>query len=206
MTDPRQDVNVYINFSLYAVLGMLAEADDMLMKYGSRIRRVAAYLTQQSPIQSVPLYRGMLVDRGAPVRLDERYRFVSWSEDRDVAVWFASRDSIVSEHVVKLKPTVRGVVLELTAPRTVLFHYSWAEGWADLAAMHPNMGPEGVRQIAWSLRTQREVITTPLEFPPAIDVDDIDHPPVAELDGRLAPPWISRFYCDDTATPRGQER
>lgn len=192
MRRQRQDTNYYINFSLYAVLGRLAEADDLMEKHGAAIHRVAAFLARERPIRRVPLYRGMLVDREAQVRADSRYRFISWSEDRDVACWFAARDSIISEYVLESRPAVRGVILELapTAGR-VLFHYAWAEGWADLARRHPHMGDEGARQIAWSLRTQREVITAPLaELPAAVDVDDIERPPTAELDRRLAPPWI----------------
>lgn len=186
----RDDINVYINFALYAVLGKLAEADDLLVKHGHAVRRVADYLSRTRPFSRAPLYRGLLVGDGA-VKADSRYKFLSWSEDRDVAVWFASTDSVISEHVLEHNPNVRGVLLELPVPRQVLFHHSWALGWERFAVVHPHMGPEGARQIAWSLRTQREVITAPIDLPPAIDVGSIERPTTAELDRRLAPPWIA---------------
>lgn len=185
----KDDVNVYINFALYAVLGKLAEADDLIVRHGDSVRRAAAWLMQRKRFGARPLYRGMLID--GELRADARYKFISWSEDRDVASWFASKESAISDYVLAHRPTVRGVVLTLPRPERVLFHYSWAQGWERLAVLHPHMGPEGARQIAWSLRTQREVITEPLEIlPPAVDADAIEHPPIAELDRRLAPPWI----------------
>lgn len=188
----KHDVNCYINFALYAVLGRLAEADSLMREEGHRIRRVAAFLAGKRPVRRVPLYRGMLVDPSSPVARDARYTFVSWSEDRDVACWFAATDSVISEPLVAAKPHLRGVVLELAAPRSVIFHHSWAFEWpiASMAAMHPHMGYEGARQIEWSLRTQREVITAPIDLPPAVDVATIERPPTAELDRRLCPPWV----------------
>lgn len=190
----RADANAYINFSLYAVLGRLAEADDLLERHGGAIHRVADYMAKRYPVERAPLYRGMLVE--GPVKADARYKFISWSEDRDVAFWFASRGSVVSEYVVDNRPSVRGVVLEL--PRSsgkVLVHHSWVKAWAGLAMQHPHMGFDGARQIAWSLKTQQEVITAPIaELPPAVDVDTLNPPPAAELDRRFAPPWIGRTH------------
>lgn len=195
----RQDVNVYINFSLYAILGKLAEADDLIERHGAAVHRVADFLAKRMPIARAPLYRGMLVD--GPVAADHRYKFISWSEDRNVAFWFATRGTVISEYVLEHRPSVRGVVLELPqSSGKVLFHHAWANAFDDgagaavfahLAARHPHMGLEGARQIAWSLRTQREVITAPLaELPPAVDVETLNPPTAAELDSRFAPPWI----------------
>lgn len=188
----RDDGNAFINFSLYAVLGKMAEADDLMRRFGDGIKRVAAVLAARFPLRPSSLYRGMLVDPATPVTPDGRYTFVSWSEDRDVACWFASPESEISRPLAAHNPRLRGVVLELTRPERVLFHHSWAVGWERLAVAHPHMGDEGARQIGWSLRTQREVITAPLErFPVGVPVESVATTPVAELDVRLTPPWTS---------------
>lgn len=195
----RQDINVWINFSLYAILGKLAEADDLLERHGAAVHRVADYLAKEMPIAPSPLYRGMLVD--GPVAADPRYKFLSWSDDRDVACWFASPGTVISGYVLEHRPSVRGVVLELpSSAAKVLFHHSWTSAWegggaaafARLAMRHPHMGVDGARQIAWSLHTQREVITAPLAvLPPAAEIATLNPLPPAELDRRFAPPWIT---------------
>ena len=53
--------------------------------------------------------------------------------------------------------TVTGVVPSRVADDGLV------NGLAALALMHPLMGAEGRRQIEWSLRTQQEVITAPIE-------------------------------------------
>lgn len=191
MRDERFEINVYINFVLYAVTGRMAEADDLMEKHGRLVRSVARYLAEKRSAPRAPLYRGVLVDDEQPLERDDRRRFMSWSEDRDVACWFASRESVISGYVVECRPLVRGVVLELAIPQRVLFHHSWADAsWAGMAAMHPHIGVEGARQFSWSLLTQREVITDKVALPAPTPLEQIPHPPILELDRRLAPPWI----------------
>lgn len=190
----NDDANIYINFVLYAVLGKLGEADGLMIRHGEAVHRVAEYLAARKPIPSIALYRGMLIEPDTDVRAEPQYTFVSWSEDRDVACWFAARTSYISAPLVEHYPRACGVMLHLPAERKrrVLFHHSWASGWAGFAALHPHMGVEGARQIEWSLRTQREVITAPLvESPTVVRIEEVAHPPVHELDRRLTPPWIS---------------
>jgi hypothetical protein len=191
----REDINAWINFVLYAVLGKLGEADSIVRKHGQQVRSVARFLRRECPIPSAPLYRGMLLDPRRPYTLDPSFTFVSWSEDRDVAVWFADRRASISEPFTMFHPEARGYLAELPAPRSeVLFHHSWATRAFDdlpsLALRHPHMGENGARQIAWALRTQREVITMPC--------DGIDPRPATELPRaafeaiarRLDPPWL----------------
>ena len=83
-------------------------------------------------------------------------------------------------------------------PRSrVLFHHTWAHALArtfgDLAAFaltHPFMGEEGRRQIEWSLRTQREVITDPVHDLTPVRTKDLDGPALRALERRLSPPWV----------------
>src|SRR5207244_11350511 len=165
---------------------------------GDDVRRgadqIAAEVGRQLPTAPTPLYRGILLDPAQPFRPDPKLTFLSWSEDRDVALWFACPRSVVSEPIMRQNPKLRGHVAEIAAPRSrVLFHYSWAsvlDGLACFALVHPLMGAEGKRQIEWSLRTQREVITEPIGDLRPERVPDLDSAALEALERRLSPPWI----------------
>lgn len=180
-------VSLYVNFVLHAVLGRLAEADALMRTFGPAVRDVAAALRARYPFEVKPLHRGIVLDGAFDATGRE---FVSWSEDPDVAGWFADPRSAMNTYVMAARPQSAGYVL--TAPPSmegVLFHHSWArlQDFPSLALQHPYMGVEGARQIAWSLRTQHEVITDPLEHWPELRPFVAERPP---LDARLAPPWL----------------
>ena len=188
------DVDLYLNFALHAILGRLSEADALMSLAGDEIRAVADRLAAQHPIPPKPLHRGMLLDPGKPFAADPKLTFLSWSEDRDVAVWFACPRSAVSEPLATSNPRLRGHLVDLPAPQSrVLFHHGWTGalgGLAALAIAHPLMGEEGRRQIEWSLRTQREVITAPVDGLRPSQTADLDAEELAVLERRLSPPWV----------------
>lgn len=188
------DLELYINFAIHAILGRLGEADTIMRVGGDAVRRIADQIADQCPVKAAPLYRGLLLDPAEPYATDSKLTFLSWSEDRDVALWFACPRSAVSVDLAELKPQLRGYVTELAAPRSrVLFHHTWAVvfgGLAPIAFAHPLMGAEGRRQIEWSLRTQREVITEPVEDLAPDRVADLDSAALEVLERRLSPPWI----------------
>lgn len=190
----RRDVDLYVNFALHAIYGKLGAADTIMHVAGDAIRRVADEIAAENPIDPTPIYRGVLLDPAVPFAPDPALTFLSWSEDRDVALWFACPRSAVSEPLAHQKPTLRDHVIELPAPRSrVLFHYSWASalgGLACFALIHPLMGAEGKRQIEWSLRTQREVITEPIADLHPERVPDLDAEALEALERRLSPPWV----------------
>lgn len=186
------DADYHINFVLYAVCGKMAEADAMLRIFGDEIRRTADQLCARYPFTPAPIFRGMLLDPAKMFTPDPRLMFQSWSEDRGVAEWFASTDALISEPLVDSNPRLRGFVAELPRPSArVLFHHSWARAFdfPALGALHPHIGLEGARQLAWALQTQREVITAPIGGLVPITCN-IDAARLAELEQRLAPPWI----------------
>jgi hypothetical protein len=188
------EVDFYINFVIHAILGRLAEADALMCIAGDEIRDMADALAHKRPVAAMPIYRGILLDPEVPYDADPKLKFLSWSEDRDVALWFACPRSVVSEPLAQQKPQLRGYVAKLETPRSrVLFHYTWANAQGDLAAFalqHPLMGAEGARQIAWSLLTQREIITEPVADLQPDRVPDLSAPALQALERRLAPPWI----------------
>jgi hypothetical protein len=187
------DLNVYIDFALHAILGRLGEADAIMRFAGDSVRRVADDIAAQNHVDSAVLHRGMLLDPDVPFATDPKLTFMSWSEDHDVAMWFACPRSVVSEPLAKMKPELRGYVATINAPASrVLFHHSWAAlgGLACFALIHPLMGEEGRRQIEWSLRTQREVITEPAADLRPERAADLDSATLEALERRLSPPWI----------------
>jgi len=185
----------YVSFVLHATYGRLSEADAIMRAAGSQIHSVAALIAKSLPIEHKPLYRGMLLEPAQPFKADPRLTFLSWSEDRDVAEWFACPRSVVSEPLAKINSKLRGHLVELATPPRVLFHHAWADAFGEgvlarLALAHPLMGAEGQRQIAWSLRTQREVITEPVDGLDPKPIADLDSTTLAALERRLSPPWI----------------
>lgn len=188
------DLDLYINFAIHAIFGKLGEADTIMRLGGDAVRKIAAELAAELPVATVPIYRGMLLDPEEPFTADPALTFLSWSEDRDVALWFACPRSVVSEPIMQLKPQLRGYVVELPQIQSpVLFHYSWARvlgGLARFALLHPLMGTEGYRQIQWSLQTQREIITAPVADLAPVRSPDLDTSALAMLERRLSPPWV----------------
>lgn len=188
------DLDLYLNFALHAILGRLGEADALMSIAGDEIRAFADRLAAQHPIAPTPLYRGMLLDPDKTYVADPKLTFLSWSEDRDVALWFACPRSVVSEPLAATNAKLRGYLVDLPGPQSrVLFHHSWADaigGLAALALAHPLMGAEGRRQIEWSLRTQREVITAPVDELSPSRTADLDAEALGALEKRLSPPWV----------------
>jgi hypothetical protein len=197
-----QAFNYYINWAIYAVYGKMGEADGLMRPYGSSIRSVAKHLVQQLGAPVGRLYRGVLLEpeelAAGQLAQDPRLTFVSFSEDRDVACWFADRQSIVSGFVAQMRPGVVGYVVEYDArPSEVLFHWRWADRiklpdgrvirLAAVAAAHPDI--EDPRQVVWNLASQHEVILRPLRNGVPVTAYELtDCPPTAELDARFAMP------------------
>mgnify|MGYP001586831954 CR=1 FL=1 len=190
----ERDVSLYINFVLHAVLGRMAEADSIMRMAAPSIARVADRLRAAHPIAPGPIYRGVLLDPAKPIAIDLAYTFMSWTEDRDVARWFGSCESIVSEPLASSDSTLRGFVLALdAAPSRILFHHAWRHAFGipleKLALGHPMMGDEGCEQIGWNLRTQHEVIIEPPDaLPAATPIENLNGCSMVELDRKLTPP------------------
>lgn len=194
----HSSIDVYLNFVLYAVLGRMAGADALMREHGDAVRAIATELRTSLPTSQGVLWRGLLLDPSVLYVPDPRLTFMSWSERRDVAVWFACERSTISAPLAASNPRLRGHLMRLDGQsRTVLFHHAWADAFggigalATLAAMHPLMGIDGATQIAWSLRTQLEVITEPVhgiepKFTPNIDAREL-----SLLEQQLVPPWVA---------------
>lgn len=198
---PQQAFSYYINWALYAVVGNLAAADNMMKrKEGAGIRAVARYFQRTKRPRIRTLYRGLLLDpeqiEDQAITQDPDVTFVSFSEDRDVACWFADPSSTMSSFVKMRRPRVEGWIMEYRPKlANILFHHSWnpiaIPGMGELyleqaAEMHPEI-VEVADQLAWNLQTQSEVIVRPLKAGTAVEAYELsDCPP--GLDERFTVP------------------
>jgi hypothetical protein len=138
-------------------------ADEMLRRYGHEILPVALRATRGVRLPAT-LYRGILLEpnevKSDKVERDPRLTFVSFSEDREVACWFADTRSIMSGYVKETRPHVDGYLIEYAPSQNqVLFS---ATGQPELckllctaAEMHPHIDAS---QLRWNVMTQKEVI------------------------------------------------
>jgi len=195
--------NGYVNWALYAILGRMAEADGIMEEYGPDVYDVVRFLQRKYPPTFRPIYRGVLVEPDAVVggllAPEPRVTFVSFSEDKNVACWFADPASFVSGYVKQQRPRVKGFILEHKPKlEDVLFHYSWGLAFpmpngrtaplSVFAQMHPDII---VPQFDWNLRTQKEVIVKPIKHPlPVSPIETWSCPPTNELDKRYTPPMF----------------
>lgn len=203
---PEQAFSYYINWALYAVTGKLAVADNLMKDKGAAIRAVARYYQKTKRPRRRTLYRGLLlepeqVEEGL-INQDPDVTFVSFSEDRDVACWFADPSSTMSSFVKMQRPDVEGWIMEyLPKLSDILFHHTWnpilIPGRGELylqqaATMHRDIIPVA-DQLAWNLETQSEVIVKPLGSGTAVEAYELsDCPP--GLDDRLTLPSMRGMF------------
>jgi hypothetical protein len=159
-------LNLYINFLLYAIVGKMGEADDILRQYKQEIYDIAAH-SLRGYVPNVTLYRGVLLEpcdiKDGKLYHDQRLTFVSYSEDQDVARWFADVKSIMSSYVRKQRPKVEGYLIRAIARQDmVLFAATAQPTLCKLLSMAAEMHPHiDASQLRWNLATQKEVILKP---------------------------------------------
>ena len=204
---------IYKTFVILAVFGKLKESDKLMRRKGNIIREVASYLRGRFPIEIKQLYRGLLIPT-AEVPADRIARpyggvkSVSFTEDLQVACWFASTQAIMADKVREEKPTATGWVGEyLPTADKILFHYSWVE------PLRQGLGPDiyqlaidlqsndAVMQFRYHVMHQKEVICESSITYPLRPVSDYACESSKDLDNRfiprgdfiLAPPGLEQF-------------
>lgn len=167
--EPREALNAYANWALYAIAGALREADAIMREHGESVRLVAKFLCARRPFERRPTYRGLLLEswrvpEGRVLSPRSCDGSSSWTEDRDVAAWFADKGAVIAQFVAEIQPDVRGWLATRAAPEPaeVLWHWTWAReiDLPELARRHPGLR-EVTDQVEWNLETQREVILAP---------------------------------------------
>lgn len=171
----------YTAFVAAAVLGWQDEADELIRKHRNEIFRTAAYLRSRYPITIKPVYRGLLLqakdaNTGKVVGRFGTHEYISFSEDSDVACWFASPDAFITPDARMNDPSWTGWVIEYHPKLDeILFHWSWLPIGTGQIGNLP--GPtvyqiiqmnssstdagERIQQLYWNLKSQQEVSLLP---------------------------------------------
>jgi len=195
----------YFVWVVLGVTGKMAEADDLYRAQKAAIdAKVRDFQRQQrGPLPTV--YRGVLLEPHEirSGEIDFAYgpiSFVSFTEDRDLACWFADGASVMSSFVVSEKPGVKGYVLEIEPdPRDVLFRATWVSledfRGAIATLMTRGFSSEQARQFVHNLETQSEIWMKPLaRRTPVMAHEAADCPSTEELDERYLAPWLKGLF------------
>lgn len=199
MAPSRRQAELYKYFVAIATFGMQAEADEMLRRYRSDILLISEHLKKVAPTPLNRLYRGLLVQPGTLVAapLSGRYlsnQYVSFSESKDVACWFADPQAFVGQ----LRPNDEGWICEYTpSVDQIIFHHRWlaaidalpGDTLLDLFLRTPLNMPssEAAVQLNFNLNNQQEVIVKPDITMKVSPVRPGDCLPTKQLDRQLRP-------------------
>lgn len=181
VSPPQHHIDVYKRFVVAAILGQIGFADTLIQQFRSEIYSVATYVQHIDPQPIKRLYRGLLIEpsnvRGNKPIQSEQGEFASFTENRDLACWFALPDTWIAETLAQGRPNVVGWISEHMPQSTeIIFHYEQTKmvndlpgpSLVDFARMLANSldpvrtateGPDwAMAQIGWNLNTQEEVI------------------------------------------------
>lgn len=183
----RQEFKEYCLFISLAITGFSREADAMINdKDGKKsILSVAKSLSdglKESGVQLPRLYRGIIVEQNSlepgGLTRDMKQPFLSFSEDIDVACYFASSKSFLSEVVVSQLRKPAGYIASYDPEFSdIIFCYRYMSFIGEiikLSGMAPsaniffqemfarisplNKDPSMFNQFAWNLQSQKEFI------------------------------------------------
>ena len=174
-----KDYHIYKSFIVYVVLGKLDIAEALLGKkiHRNSVNRVAEDLQHKLPPPIQTLYRGLLLEPPVGSQISsqyDNYSFISFSEDLDVACWFADPTSWFADEIMAKHPRAAGWIANYTpiSLGEILFHWSWrdyldttppvlAEVARDLALANQEDAFTWVHDLSWNLKTQKEVLLKP---------------------------------------------
>lgn len=199
-------LNAFIDYKIFvglAVSGLQRDADQQMRRARDNINSVASYLRSLLPPPIKTLYRGLLLEPevAATGRIGGHYQgaeYTSFTEDEDVACYFASPKTNISGSWMQQKPRSTGWIAEYIPNLSdIIFHHSWTEYLNNSTpsiyelmlqiAGQSDRGKDLVTQLRWHLKNQQEVICKtgiPLDIKP---VDDYSCPDAQTLDNRFTP-------------------
>lgn len=166
---------LYKFWAVCAVQGYIDLADRVLEQYKNEIYSVASALQRNLPPNSKKLYRGIILNpnnRDASGMLVSKVNagFISFSENLDVAAWFASADSHMAEMLLLNVPNGEGFIIKYEPKRSeILFHYKWyhllriKNELSGIESSLIQMGLEpDLSQFIHNVTSQEEVILKPV--------------------------------------------
>jgi len=208
----------YKIFVILAVLGKLRETDQWMRDNRTPIQSVARYLRASHPLSLKTLYRGLLlptthIPPSNIITAESHVETVSFTENLEVACWFASTSSIMAEAVLKMHPNAVGWIAEFQPQLTdILFHYSWLDSLTQGPAANiyqiiidltdqKKLPENALLQVKYNITSQSEVICQSGVTYSVKPVRAYTCPPTQILDDRflprpdfiLTPPGLEQF-------------
>ena len=160
MSQINGDLTTYFNWSANALCPINPKANDIYLQSNqSAIFQVAQQLLQDIHYRPRPIYRGIILKEPIlSLKPHRNLKYLSFSDDLEVAQYFADVNGFGSQHVdVATQLGTYGYVIEYTPKlNEVLFHYDllsilpYAEAFS-LLGMH---GEYEIQSITW----QKEIM------------------------------------------------
>lgn len=155
-----QAMRIYWNFIFNALSGR--NPDDYYRQNSQAIDLIAVSLRRKFPKTIKPLYRGILLFpnevHDGKVKHQSEITYVSFSEDKNIAVAFADTQNPISAYVAQQYPTKKGFLITKSTynQSLMLFHYEWLFDTNAIAAFRRAFGADS--KFA---EIQKEVILKP---------------------------------------------
>lgn len=164
-----QAMRIYWNFIFNALSGR--NPDDYYRQNSKAIDLIAVSLRRKFPKAIKPLYRGILLFpnevHDGKVKHQNDITYVSFSEDRNIAIAFADTQNSISSFVTQHYPTKKGYLITKNTynQSLMLFHYEWLNDTNAIVAFRRAFGDDS--KFA---EIQKEVILKP---EPSYDVEPV---------------------------------
>jgi len=120
---------IYWNFIFDLLIGK--NPDRYYRQNNQKIDLISQFLRGKFPKQIKPLYRGILLDPSEiinkKVKGIEHITFVSFSEDKRIALAFADTKNNISRYAMQTNPKQKGYLITKSSynPSELIFHYEW---------------------------------------------------------------------------------
>ena len=153
-------LKIYCAFIFDALRG--ANPDRFYRKHSQSIDLIAAVLRKKFPKSIKPLYRGILLSpdevHDGKVKHQSEITYVSFSEDKNIAIAFADIKNDISKYVAFWSQNKTGYLITKNTydQDLMLFHYEWLNDTNAMAAFRRIVGADS--NFA---EIQKEVILKP---------------------------------------------
>jgi hypothetical protein len=155
----------YIEFVWEAIFGTNPDRlNSFYLKNKNAILNSASLMRDKFPIENTIYYRGVILNPnkilGRSLEPVSDVHFISFTEDRKVAEYFADKNSEVSRDMARNIPNATGYLIEHQAELSeILFHHSWTPhlGLHTQALLHSRSLAFG-RDAVNLIESQKEVI------------------------------------------------
>jgi hypothetical protein len=157
------DIRIYWTFVLEAIRGK--NPDNFYKQHQRSIDGIATELVRRfGPTVGGRAYRGIMLDDkdivGGKVQHDSQITFVSFSEEKKVAIAFADTENPMWSFGRMLHPTKKGYLIEIDwKPEELLFHHQWLTNTNMWAFARQYYGSD-----ARFLEIQKEVMLKPRPY------------------------------------------